>query len=277
MVEKISEYRIPLAPNQELTQDRILILLSDQRLLYVVADHFGLGQCFVEYRAKTKSSQLSLLQSVFAVDDIFRRSYHQISGIFTADQNLVHPSDLENQDLINSVNDLLLNGKKDDMMYIVDSSNKTITTSLSDTDMIDYSQKMFPGIKWRSLIVSASSYFVQHVKNLPGDQIYAYTLDGRLILGYFKDCALQFINQFLVTNKDDILYYTMLLFNQFELNPDDHPITLIGSFEDSTISQLKDYVRHVKHPESALGQDLSGMNQALRQLFQLPLFIVAKG
>lgn len=75
-----------------------------------------------------------------------------------------------------------------------------------------------------------------------------------------------FANQFSTTSQEDILYYILFLFEQYQLNPLITPITIVGNYSvnSSICTSLKKYFKNVKF---ALGhkkidwKNLNGMPQ----------------
>lgn len=88
-----------------------------------------------------------------------------------------------------------------------------------------------------------------------GNQVFVNFRGEFLDVIYYDDGALIFCNSSRVETAKDILYFTMLVFDQFKLSAEDAQVHFSGSFlENSDIfSQLSRYIRNVHFMENPDG------------------------
>lgn len=82
----------------------------------------------------------------------------------------------------------------------------------------------------------------------PGKQVLAHFWDKRLILFYIEGSRLVFENWFVCQDTKDFLYYLLLVFDRFRLDPENQEVGLSGTIvADSGIFQLlSKYIRNLR-------------------------------
>lgn len=98
-----------------------------------------------------------------------------------------------------------------------------------------------------------------------GYAVFANLLGQKAQVSVFERQNLVFFNCFDFTKPSDLLYYVLLAYKQFDLNPLDIPLTLSGTLlEDSDIFRLLlRYVRPMRFPPLASGVELPEAAQTL--------------
>lgn len=87
-----------------------------------------------------------------------------------------------------------------------------------------------------SALISA---FYQHSLEMEGPKVYLYVSGHHLYISHFRGHDLVFFNRFTFRSTRDFLYFTLLLYRQFDLKPDQVPVLLSGSLlKDSSIYEL---------------------------------------
>jgi hypothetical protein len=79
-------------------------------------------------------------------------------------------------------------------------------------------------------------------------QLYLFVGYDYLYFYYFSQGNFQFSNHFKHNSNEDVLFYTLFIYNNFDLNPDQIPIVLGGNIDkDGALYQLLfKYIRHIK-------------------------------
>ncbi len=79
---------------------------------------------------------------------------------------------------------------------------------------------------------------------------------------YIKNNRPEYFNSFLYRNKDDLLYFTLLVYQTFNLSPDSFPLSITGMIEkDSEIYRLLyQYIRYPKLVLDNLPIETSALN-----------------
>ncbi len=250
MVKNTFSQRLRGSIQNPIPQDILSIFLSDQRLQFVVADHLGQPHLLREYNDIDSSSSEELLKSVFSVDEDIRKTYSAVHLSLVEPCVLLQPTELSitHQDQDDLSRYFLPNSKETKRIEdVLGTSGAKIVYPVKDT-LLMFGQQMFP-----NLTIHHHHYFLievlsQGAINLPGNRIYAHATGSKLSIVYLKDSKLQYANQFDVQNADDHLYYIMLIYNQFELDPSEDILSVsLGndSIKESVV-QLRSYIREVQ-------------------------------
>jgi len=273
LVKKTFSQRLRGSIQSPLSQDTLAIFLSDQRLLYVVADHLGQPQLLKCYESTPTSNYLDLLQNVFSKDMEIRKTYSQSYLIFTAVPGLLEPNELssEESDLSNV---LLLPPPTDKhLSNTIQSSDIKVIYPVSETNKGVISQ-MFSNLSilhhyalWIPMLDAKS-------KDLLGNNVYAQIDQSYVTLFYYLDRKLQYVNQYEITSQEDLVYYIMLVYNQFGLDASND--TLHISVDDSNSNQTVDVIRsYIKEVELLTYQPVasvtSNQNSELNASYFFPL------
>lgn len=233
MVKQTFVQRLSGSSSSTLPQDNIIILLSDQRLHYVVADHLGQPHFLSAYHDVESGNQMDLLQSVFSLDAVFRNTYASTNLIVCTGNVALVPAGwsgkIPSEDLYNAFikNDLNSNLRSDGMSSLDAEIGFQIPKSLES-----YASQMFPKMKFHHL----NAIIVEYLSRMEssGDQVYLFCIDDFVVLAYMKEGTLQFINRFEVKNSKDILYYTMLVYHQFGLDESEVVLRISSGLSNST-------------------------------------------
>ncbi|MEN9611843.1 MAG: hypothetical protein RLZZ628_2657 [Bacteroidota bacterium] len=116
-----------------------------------------------------------------------------------------------------------------------------------DDTVVNIIQVYFPSIR----IYHAYSALIEGYRRLTGVQsghrVFINVRDSRVQLFVFHDDKLIFNNGFTFRTHKDLIYFVMLIFNQFELDPDEIPLMMTGAItEDSDICKyLYRYIRYI--------------------------------
>lgn len=274
MVKQTFVQRLSGSSSSALPQDNINILLSDQRLHYVVADHLGQPHLLSAYHDAESGNGMDLLQSVFSLDPVFRNAYSSSNLILCTGEVALLPSGwssgVESDDLYRPFVRKDLNAKlqRDSMPTVGAELGYHIPKTLET-----YANQMFPKMSFHHLNAIIISYL--HKLDSPGDQVYLFCIDDFIVLVYLKDGALEFINRFEVKNSQDILYYTMLVYNQFGLDESEVVLRISSGLSNTNDPNalLRSYIQTIEE----LAYDTSAFtgiihrNETTFSRFHLPL------
>jgi hypothetical protein len=139
------------------------------------------------------------------------------------------------------------------------------------THLLDFYRQAFPAGR---ILHAASAFLQAHRVDLPnhrgGALLCVHVWSHYLQIVLYQGRDLQFINVFGYRSTKDFLYFTMLVFDQFDLDPVDVPLRLTGQIlEDSEIYRaLTRYIRQVEFggtpPGIAIGE---GFDQVPAYMF----------
>ncbi len=99
------------------------------------------------------------------------------------------------------------------------------------------------------IIHHSSSAFIENciIKSLESDDsVFLNVNNSHIELCYISENKLQFFNQFEYSNADDILYYTLSLYNQFKLDNNLQKLIYSSTISDTAniVLELKKYIAH---------------------------------
>lgn len=97
------------------------------------------------------------------------------------------------------------------------------------------------------------------MKNLTGKHIWLNIHPNLLQIVFFDGTNLIFSNQFPFETEKDFLYFVMLVYSQFKLNPEEIPLHISGQLvkESAIYKSLYRYVRHISFVKIASNYQLN--------------------
>jgi hypothetical protein len=136
-----------------------------------------------------------------------------------------------------------------------------------EKSMLNFTQSTFPLAK-RFHVFSALIQGCQKLAEVRnGHQIFANIRDGFVQILFFDGKEMIFANAFPFQTPQDLIYYIMMVYEQFKLNPESTPLSISGNLtEDSDIFKyIYRYVRIVNFIKAPtyfrLGQEFTGIPQ----------------
>lgn len=147
---------------------------------------------------------------------------------------------------------------------------------LTDNHILNVCHSVFPTAKiYHSLTPLINGY--QKISELrAGHQIFANIRDGALQICFFDGRELIFANNYLFKTAQDLIFYIMLVYEQFKLNPETTPLSISGALtENSDIFRyIYRYVRHAAFVSVPLYFRLGSQFTGVPQHFYFDLFSI---
>ncbi len=218
-------------------------LVSEDRFYFMVHNaqrEMVLLRNYQKHHSDSAIGLVDLLESVFDKDDVLHLPFQSSKiAVFNQKQTLI-PSKLflenEKATYLEKVTDLL----PGDVLQ----SNKIDALELEIVYALDMEEKAsivkyFGNLKLYHGISSFLSGVFKLAEQRKGNQIYLNLRDKLLHIVLFEDNALLFSNIFSFSASQDVLYYVMLVFDQFGLDPKTTPLFLSGQIvKDSEVYNL---------------------------------------
>lgn len=279
MVKRTFSQRFRGTTSTTFPQDQISIFLSDQRLLYVVADHLGQAHFLCDYQDPEVASSLDLLKSVFSLDETFRKAYAQGQLIICKAHALLRPSSsttIEDKNFEWTGAFLKDDQSKELLSDLVTEPGIQVEYQIS-SELKTYALQMFPNIRIQHVHTSLIQAILRRPDHHQGSQVFAYIANRRLSLIYIKDGHLQFVNQYETNSQGDILYYTLLVYDQFELDENEVSLSIAtaGQVDPKAIDLLNGYIKKVRRMTSSSSDSAGGIhkNESTFENYFLPLSV----
>ncbi|MCB0568276.1 MAG: DUF3822 family protein [Phaeodactylibacter sp.] len=215
-----------------------MVLDSQQQVLAVKS--FGLG---------SGPGYLSAVEAAFQSDKFLHQPFRNIragltSGKFTLiPQRLYNPG--ENEAYIRQLTVLAAeeDARADALpqlgMYNVYSAYR---------EEVSLARRLFPGCRFFHLATALLEGLRHNLGTQEGYSIFAHLRGGQLYIIVFEGKELRFSNAFRYQAAKDFIYYVLLIYQQFGLEPERHTLHLSGQLvQDSEI--YREAVRYIRHLE----------------------------
>ncbi len=244
------------------------VLLGANSVYYTVSDTEDRILVLKSYHndGKNTSTIGGLLKDVFFEDPILNAVYKSVKvGFSTPHQTLV-----PRKFFLEAEKPLYLkNLTEEDSRNFIDSDNivglDLVNVYAAEKNLISLIQAIFPKAKYYHNTTSLILGFERTAKHSQTPQVFVNIRDNCVQLFFFTQQKPVFVNVFPFKTSQDIIYYILLVYEQFKLNPDETPLVLSGSVtQDSDIYRyIYRYIRHVNFVSMPillhLGQQFTGI------------------
>ena len=217
---------------------------------------------------KKEKTQLSILKDVFFEDYLLKEPYRTIKIVCTTPHFTLIPNKFYNDgqrqlyfENLTTLDDKLV--FEADSLKNIDFKN----VYALENPLLKFTQATFPFAK-RFHIFTALIYGCQKIAEMrQGHQVFANIRDSHIQILFFDGKDLVFANAFPFNTPQDLIYFIMMVYEQFKLNPENIPLSISGAMtEDSDIFKyIYRYIRHVQFiaapPYLRLGQEFTGIPQ----------------
>lgn len=123
-----------------------------------------------------------------------------------------------------------------------------------DTVVVDIVKSYFPGARHMHIVAPLIMQSYEQCKKKDGQQLCLHVGNGIMGLILFDKIKLKLVNTFPFKSDLDFMYYTLMVYDQFNLDPKEVPVYVTGrsNKKTSTYDQMSKYVRHIDfiHPPS---------------------------
>lgn len=169
------------------------------------------------------------LNAIFAREDLLGHLYRRVKVLMPNQQSILVPSRLYN-DLEKTTYFSELTHKNANLQIQTDEIGELNAHIVypADTDLMGVIKKQFPTCRFYSL---ATPYLLgcrYMVENGEAHTFFAHFNGNDLHLALYEKQNLQYYNTFTCAASSDALYYTLLAYNQFNLDPARIPLRLSG-------------------------------------------------
>jgi Protein of unknown function (DUF3822) len=246
------------------------LLIGNDSIYYMVNDaqlNVLALKSFHNDRKKDKT-QLSTFKDAFFEDGILKEPYRVTKIVYTTPHFTLIPNKFYNDEQRPVYFENLTN-ETDNMLFEADSMKNIDFKNVYavDTPTVNFTNSIFPLAK-RFHVFSALIQGCQKIaETRQGHQIFANIRDGFVQILFFDSKDLIFANAYPFHTPQDLIYYIMMVYEQFKLNPDNIPLSMSGNMtEDSDIFKyIYRYIRFVNFIPAPtyfrLGQEFTGVPQ----------------
>lgn len=256
---------------QATTSYELSVLIGADSIYYMVNDgqlNILALKSFHADHSKNKSI-IELLKSVFFEDRHLKESYRSTKIVITTPHFTLVPSKFynssEHETYLKNITPL----SENDWIMKDDFKNQAFkNVFVGDKQLINFIQTIFPQHCTIHHVSTALIEGFQKVAELrQGHQVFANIRDGLVQILFFDGKDLVFANSYPFQFSQDLVYYLMMVYEQFKLNPETIPLSISGYLtQDSDIFKfIYRYIRHVNFIQAPLyfrfGQQFTGIPQ----------------
>lgn len=177
------------------------------------------------------------LDAIFAREELLSYLYRRVKILMPDESSVLVPSRLYN-DLEKATYFRELTDKEPSLQIQSDDLNGIDAHVVypADTNLMGLIKKQFPTSWFYSKTTPLLLGFRSMADSTEVHTVFAHFSEGNLHIAYFEKRALQFYNTYSCNTASDVLYFTLLVFNQFGLDPSRAPLRLSGQLlEDSDV------------------------------------------
>jgi hypothetical protein len=177
------------------------------------------------------------LKEVFFEDLLLREQYRTSKIVFTTPYFTFVPNKLYNEEFKNQYFANLTQVGEEavyeaDYFKPIDAQNVYV----NQKDILNMTKTFFPYSKLYHNFSSLALGYQKIAEIRIGKQVFLNIRDGFVQLCYFEDATFVFANSYSYRSPQDVIYFVMLVYDQFKLDPEFVPLCISGSVtEDSDI------------------------------------------
>ena len=241
--------------------DSVYYMVNDAQLNVLALKSFHLDH-------KKDKTQLSIFKDAFFDDFLLKEPYRVTKIVVATPHFTLVPNkfynDEQRQLYFENLTDIATTDVFEaDSLKNIDFKN----VYALDAAILKFVQSTFPLAK-RFHVFSALIQGCQKIaETRQGHQVFANIRDGFIQILFFDGKDLVFANAYAFQAPQDLIYYLMMVYEQFKLNPENIPLSISGAMtEDSDIYKyIYRYIRQVQFipapPYFRLGHEFTGIPQ----------------
>ncbi len=271
-MSRINQEIVEYSFSSQSTQSyELSLLIGSDSIYYMVND----GQLNIlalksfHFDHKKEKSPIESLKAIFFDDNHLKQPYRSTKIVITSPHFTLIPSKFYNEKENNTyLRSLTTIGNNDTLMKDDFKNQSFKNVFMCDLTLTNFIQTIFPQNTTVHHVSTALIEGFQKVAELRhGHQVFANIRDGQVQIFFFDGKDLVFANSYSFQFTQDLVYYLMLVYEQFKLNPETIPLSISGFLtQDSDIFKyIYRYIRHVNFVQAPLylkfGQQFTGIPQ----------------
>lgn len=257
-------------PNEAFNQKRthqykLSILIGVDSFLYLVLDDSNKAVLLKEYVIDKNVPYSKLpaeqIHELFNADRLLKLPYANIKVAFANRKQIFIPNRLYNP------------AKKE--VYLSHSTQIKVSDQIQSNDMtalraqnifaadratLNFLEQMYPQLRCYHIHAVLYNGFLEQTHH-ERSTFFLNIRDQNAHLFFYQGKELIFSNAFPFKNPEDFVYYVMLVFDQFNLNPKEQTVTVAGNFKESgeyhdLLSQYVQYIQPIQSPANIKFEEL---------------------
>lgn len=214
--------------NMLLGADSVYYCLTDPQLNVSVLKtyHFDLPP----HRSLTENIKL-----VFVEDPLLKEHFRTTKIVLTTPHFTLVPDKFFNEKEIHTYLKNLTDITENDTIMADSLKNQTFKNIYSvNKPLLQFVQSMFPNARIYHSATALIEGYRKIAELKQGHQVFANVRDGQVQILFFDSQNLIFVNSYPFQTSQDLIYYIMLVYDQFKLSPETIPLSISGSLTESS-------------------------------------------
>jgi hypothetical protein len=245
--QDIVEYAF--SPKSTLSYDMTLLVGSDS-IYYMVNDAQLNVLALRSYHFDFRRDHIlrNSIQDIFLEDELLREPYKSCKIALSSPHFTLIPEKMydprEHQTYFGDITSLSAHERlMSDPLKAVQMQNVYV----ADNELLTLLQNYFPNQKSFHTLSALLQGYQRIAEMQAGHQVFVNLRDGLAQIFFFEGRNLIFTNNFMYRTPQDALYYVLMTYEQFKLNPEQTPLGISGALtQDGEIYRLLyRYIRHV--------------------------------
>ncbi len=247
--------------NMLLGADSVYYSLNDAQLNVPVLKtyHFDLAR----HRSLTENIKL-----VFMEDPLLKEHYRTTKIVITSPHFTLVPEKFYNEKELRIYLSNLTDISENDVIATDSLKNQVFKNVYSiNKHLLQSVQTMFPNAKIYHSATALIEGYRKIAELKQGHQVFANIRDGHVQILFFDSKDLIFVNFYSFQSPSDFIYYVLLVYDQFKLNPETIPLSISGSLTVSSelYKHIYRYIRFISFAKAPdyfhFGHQFTGIPQ----------------
>lgn len=186
---------------------------------------------------KKEKSSLESFKSLFIEDPLLKETYRTTKIVLTSPHFTLIPSKFyQEKEKITYLKNLTPVADADFLGADNLKNQAFKNVYMIDKQLVNFTQTTFPQTKIHHFITALIEGYQKIAELRQGHQVFANLRDGHIQILFFDEKDLIFVNAYAYQTAQDVIYYIMLVYDQFKLNSETIPLSISGSLtQDSDI------------------------------------------
>ena len=245
--QEISEYSFS---KQSSIYYDLNILVGNDSIYYMVTDaqfNILILKSF-HFDLKKEKTQLSNLRDAFFDDYILKEPYRSTHIVFATPHFTLVPTKFYDETKKETYFRNITNLSSSDLIIYDTLQTGFQNVFVIDNQLLTFAKSIFPQAEVRHVFTPLILGFQGIAELRQGHQLFANVRDGWIQILFFDGKDLLFANAYPFKNTSDLLYFILLVYEQFKLNPETIPLSISGSLtlESDIYKTIFRYIRHLQ-------------------------------
>lgn len=220
--------------NDNSVYSRLCVSIGSEKLILSVLNNKGQVDCFRSYtlESSTYTQKNIEILDLLATDKLFSLTYYRsYIGLFSPNISII-PSKLFIRKHVEAYLSSVCNFDPEQFQVHENSLTEIdahLVFPVSNDLNVLFSGKLGQAMKPLNLAVPLLKVWKKNTSAVSGNQLFIHVYEGYAFIALFHNKELQLGNYFAFQSAKDLVYFSMLVFNQFGIKTEETPVILSGN------------------------------------------------